>query len=224
MLVRYWRHDHIREVRAGRVLEDSERGLLVWIPDGAPMMRAQTRDGRRPRLLAEQLAAEWEIVPTRWRGPGILMFFPAGGVAYSVWWFFGDHGFRGWYVNLEAPAVRHDNQRTRRDHASLTRRDPNGLGGFVDTVDHALDIWATPDGTWRWKDEDEFAERTGHDWYWDAEQAAEIRAEGERVVKLIEAGEFPFDGTWCDFRPDPGWPMPQLPADWDRPRNPAPRP
>ena len=199
MLVRYWRHDHIREVRAGRVVEDSDRGLLVWIQDGAPMMRAQTVDGHRPRRLAEQLAAEWRTVPTTWRGHGILMFFPAGAPAYSVWWFFGDDGdFRGWYVNLEEPAVRHD------DH--------------LDTVDHALDIWARPGAGWAWKDEDEFAERTGHEWYWDAEQAAEIRAEGERVVKLIEAGEFPFDGTWCDFRPDPTWPMPQLPPDWDRPR------
>nr|BFE56841.1 hypothetical protein GCM10020063_013670 [Dactylosporangium thailandense] len=24
-------------------------------------------------------------------------------------------------------------------------------------------------------------------------------------------GEFPFDGTWQDFRPDPSWPMPNLP-------------
>src|SRR6266545_1746453 len=91
------------------------------------MMRAQTVDDHRPRRLAEQLAAEWRTVPTTWRGHGILMFFPAGAPAYSVWWFFGDDGdFRGWYVNLEEPAVRHD------DH--------------LDTVDHALDIWARPGG------------------------------------------------------------------------------
>ncbi|MGH3449473.1 MAG: DUF402 domain-containing protein [Haloechinothrix sp.] len=198
MLVRYWRHDHIREVRAGRLISDDERGL-VWVPGGAPLMRRQTVDGRRPRALAEQLAAEWEIVPTSWSGHGILMFFPAGGAAYSVWWFFHDDGsFRGWYVNLEEPAARGS--------------------GHVDTVDHALDLWATPSEGWRWKDEEEFAERTGHEWYWTAEQTAEILAEGERVIKLIEAGEFPFDGTWCSFRPDPAWPVPELPADWDRPR------
>ncbi|MGH3646376.1 MAG: DUF402 domain-containing protein [Micromonosporaceae bacterium] len=199
MLVRYWRHDHIREVRTSRVIVDDARGLLLWIPDGAPMMRAQTRDGDRPRRLADQLAAEWEIVPATWRGPGVLMFFPAGAAAYSVWWFFhADGDFRGWYVNLEEPAIRWEHG--------------------VDTVDHALDIWAEPGGAWRWKDEDEFAERTGHEWYWDAEQAAEIRGEGERVVKLIEAAEFPFDGSWCDFAPDPAWPLPQLPRGWDRPR------
>lgn len=36
---------------------------------------------------------------------------------------------------------------------------------------------------------------------------------------MVEAGAFPFDGTWCDFRPDPAWAVPaELPAGWDRPR------
>ncbi|MER7276615.1 hypothetical protein ABT369_19445 [Dactylosporangium sp. NPDC000244] len=26
-----------------------------------------------------------------------------------------------------------------------------------------------------------------------------------------DRGDFPFDGTWQDFRPDPSWPMPNLP-------------
>jgi hypothetical protein len=52
-----------------------------------------------------------------------------------------------------------------------------------------------------------------------AEQAAEIRSEGERVVADIEAARFPFDGSWLDFRPDEAWPLPTLPAEgWDRPR------
>jgi arginyl-tRNA synthetase len=47
---------------------------------------------------------------------------------------------------------------------------------------------------------------------------AAVREEGLRVVKEIEAGAFPFDGTWTDFTPDPSWPVPdQLPPGWDRP-------
>jgi hypothetical protein len=38
------------------------------------------------------------------------------------------------------------------------------------------------------------------------------------VIKVIEAGEFPFDGTWTDFVPDPSWQTPtDLPDGWDRP-------
>jgi hypothetical protein len=104
-----------------------------------------------------------------------------------------------WYVNLEAP--------------------PQRWPGGVDTFDHALDIVVAPDRVWRWKDEGEYLERVGHPAYWTAEQAAEIRAEGERVVADIEAARFPFDGSWLDFRPDPAWPLPTLPSEgWDRPR------
>ena len=43
-------------------------------------------------------------------------------------------------------------------------------------------------------------------------------AEGQRVVKLISAGEFPFDGTRTDFRPDPSWTVSHPVPGWDRPR------
>lgn len=44
------------------------------------------------------------------------------------------------------------------------------------------------------------------------------------MIALAEAGAFPFDGTWLDFRPDPAWPPipPDLPDGWDRPRHAAP--
>lgn len=80
------------------------------------------------------------------------------------------------------------------------------------------------DRSWRWKDEEEFAAKTGHPLYWTAAQAAQIRQDGEQLAKLAEAGVFPFDGTWCDWRPDPAWAtqpggaVPQRTAGWDRPR------
>jgi hypothetical protein len=105
-------------------------------------------------------------------------------------------------VNLEEHAVRWDD---------------GGVAG-VDVVDQDLDVVVAPDRSWRWKDEDEFAERLafpGH--YWVSDEAA-VRAEGLRVIKQAEAGDFPFDGTWTDFRPDPSWPVPTaLPDGWDRP-------
>ena len=38
------------------------------------------------------------------------------------------------------------------------------------------------------------------------------------MIALAEAGEFPFDGTWCDFTPPADWTTPAgLPPGWDRP-------
>jgi predicted RNA-binding protein associated with RNAse of E/G family len=80
----------------------------------------------------------------------------------------------------------------------------------VDRVDGALDVAVAPDRSWEWKDEDEADEcvRVGR---LSVEQLALLRAEGERMIALAEAGRFPFDGTWTDFRPDPAWPAPTLP-------------
>ena len=45
------------------------------------------------------------------------------------------------------------------------------------------------------------------------------RAEGERVIARVEAGQSPFDSEWLDWRPDPAWPLPTLPLDWEIPPN-----
>ena len=77
--------------------------------------------------------------------------------------------------------------------------------------DAAHSVW------WFFTDSGEFAERLGFPSHYWVRDEAPVRAEGARVVKLIEAGEFPFDGTWCDFRPDPQWTVPAaLPDGWDR--------
>jgi hypothetical protein len=44
-----------------------------------------------------------------------------------------------------------------------------------------------------------------------------VRAEGERVVEMIESRAAPFNEGWPDWRPDPDWPVPVLPADWETP-------
>ncbi len=150
---------------------------------------------------SEWVGLDYRLAHDVWQGPGVLKFMPVG-EAHSVWWFRDDHGnFTNWYVNLEDPAIRWD----------------DGTVAGVDMVDQDLDIVVAPDRTWRWKDEDEFAERLAFpDHYW-VPDSDSVWAEGKRVVERIEAGEFPFDGTWTDFRPDPSWePGAPLPG-WDRP-------
>ncbi|WP_213454569.1 DUF402 domain-containing protein [Rhizomonospora bruguierae] len=204
ILHRNVRRGRIAWVRPARVVSDDERGLLVWVARGTTVVNEAYHDGR---FLRELPFIEWARGPHRpvvgeWAGPGVLKLMPPD-AAHSVWWFRDDTDrFTAWYVNLEEPAVRWS--------------DPGGATG-VDMVDQDLDIVVRPDRTWEWKDEDEFTERLAHPGqYWVADEAA-VRAEGERVVKLIEAGDFPFDGTWTDFHPDPAWPTPPLVPGWDRP-------
>jgi Protein of unknown function (DUF402) len=176
-----------------RIVSEDEQGLLTWRPIGTPYLVRRTADGRDRRELPFALrhTVRWRLASMTWSGRHVLHLFRPGR-AHSVWWMFRpDFTFDRWYVNLEAPPIRRP--------------------GSVDTFDHALDIVVAPDRTWRWKDEDEYVERIGHPAYWTAEQAAAIRAEGERVVADVEAARFPFDSSRLDFRPDPAWPLPKPP-------------
>jgi predicted RNA-binding protein associated with RNAse of E/G family len=196
--------DQLFAVRPCRVISDDDRGLLLWLARGSAIGVEVAADGRRIRSMpfAEWVRLDHQVVEATWQGPGILKFLPPD-VDHSVWFFFDDDGrFADWYVNLEERAVRWD----------------DGDVAGVDTVDQDLDIVVAPDRTWQWKDEEEFAERLAlPERYWVPDEAA-VWAEGRRVIKRIEAAEFPFDGTWTDFVPDPSWPVPRsLPRGWDRP-------
>jgi predicted RNA-binding protein associated with RNAse of E/G family len=119
------------------------------------------------------------------------------GDAYSLDLFWDDAtgDFLCWYVNLQAPF----------------ERSPLGF----DTVDQALDIVVSPDGQWRWKDEDDL-ERCVELELFSPSEAAEIRAEGERVIAALQ-GLIPTG--WENWRADPAWQVPPLPRGWSNAGN-----
>jgi hypothetical protein len=124
--------------------------------------------------------------PGTWRGHGVLALMKPGD-GYSIWHFWKgeERRFAGWYVNMQEPF--------RRDGLSYL------------TQDQELDIWIEPDGTSRWKDEQEL-----EDWVprgrFTREEVAEIRRVGEQLL-----ADWPFPTGWEDWRPDPSWPVPELP-------------
>ncbi|GAB2585330.1 hypothetical protein Aab01nite_53010 [Paractinoplanes abujensis] len=208
VLYRYGRDGRARFVRVGRVITDDADGLALWVAPGSPQIESVLADGRP--LRAVPIAGRASLPRARrrstWRGAGIVHFAPAAG-EWSLWWFFDSaQRFTGWYGNLES---------------SRTRWEADGVRG-VDTADRALDVWITPDGAGRWKDEDEFAALTGRPGRWSAAQVPAIRAAGEQLMSLASAGAPPFDGRWTDYRPDPRWGAVTLPDNWDLPHRAAP--
>ncbi len=200
-------------VQTARVLRHDADALVTWIGPGSAVVTRATVSGESVRYmpLADKLDIPTVPTVTEWIGAGVVVVTPPE-AQHAIWWFFAETGeFRSWYINLQTP-VRH------------------WWGGF-DLEDRALDVVVAADGSWRWKDEDELAERTGHPLYWTEDEAAGIRAEGERLIEAAVAGRGPFDGRWCDFRPDPAWQPSQLPWWWDQlppgrsgPSEPGPRP
>src|SRR5215207_3099689 len=91
-----------------------------------------------------------------------------------------------------------------------TSRIPGARGGSGSTPRITLSTCgSTRDGSWRWKDVDELDVAIDVGFY-TPEEAAAFRAEGEAVI-----AEWPFPTGWEAWEPDPAWPLPTLPADWD---------
>ncbi|MFJ9057068.1 DUF402 domain-containing protein [Streptomyces sp. NPDC102409] len=178
-----------------RLVERTDEHQLLWLEAGTPMWRTDLpRRAHLRDIPPEHRPADgYPMKAGRWPLGSALIHQPAG-ARHAVFWLFGRRQrFRGWYVNLEH----------RTHHPE-----------HIDVSDHELDLTVAADRTWQWKDERSFAEKTGHPAYWSAREATAIRAEGERMARLAESGSFPFDGSWCDFKP---------PSHWTRPsRGPAP--
>ncbi|MEE1927775.1 DUF402 domain-containing protein [Streptomyces sp. TRM 70351] len=189
-------HPHI--CRPVTVVEDGPGLLAVWLAPGTPCVKPQLSDGtpvhREP--LATRYTKPRTATRCRWLGSGVLKLARPG-QPWSVWLFWEpDWRFRSWYVNLEEPL----------------RRWPGG----VDSEDHFLDLDVYTDRTWRWQDEDEFAQAQAAG-LMDAGQAGRVRAAGRAALAVVQAWGSPFADGWEHWRPDPAWPVPRLPHDWDRP-------
>ncbi len=182
-----WRsvaYGHIRLAMPHIVVVERDDLIALWLPAGS---RGQRLTGPPLFEVAEVTQLDWELQDTLWRQSCLKLHRP--GRAHSLWHFWTDEGFDGWYVNLEDP----------------WRRTEHGW----DTRDHALDVVVEADGSWRWKDEDHLAAATARGQF-NPEQAAAVRSEGERVL-----AERPWPTGWEDSRPPADWTPPELPAGWD---------
>lgn len=176
------------------VVDDDATRLVAWLAPGTSVLRPVLPDGSELRSVpaVDMFVAERALRRDRWQGTGILKVAPTG-EPWSVWCFWNaDGSFRGWYVNLE----------------DAHQRD----GDSVATQDHVLDLWIEPDRTVRWKDEDELeaAVVAGR---FSADDAERFRTDARVVEEMVAAWSAPFCDGWESWRPDPAWPVPELPAE-----------
>lgn len=178
-------------VRPMTVVHDDAAGLVAWLAPGTPVTRPVLPDGRGIReapLLEREIGRAIKL--DVWRGTGILKIAPTG-VPWSVWVFWDDdwnHLF--WYANLEDVHVR--------DEVGIL------------TQDHTLDVVIRPDFATEWKDEDELEAAIANGRFTEAD-AATFKADARAVEDVVGRRGVPFRELWQDWRPDPSWPLPQLP-------------
>ncbi len=204
-----WRYrangrDRIHICRPVTVVRDTDELLAVWLAADTHCVKPRLADGTEihHEPLTTRYTKPRTLAQCRWLGTGVLKLArpadPVVGLAVLAPWLALPQLVR---EPGEEPRVR--------------------WSGGVDSEDHFLDIAVYPDRSWEWKDEDEFAQaqRAG---LMPPHQAARVRA----AVRAITSWTAPFRDGWEDWRPDPNWPVPELPVDWHRtlgrPRSPAP--
>jgi Protein of unknown function (DUF402) len=172
------------------VLEETNDHVVIAVIPGAQTAQLS---GPRSSRLAMLAAGRERVEEMPWHTQRHVWLMPFG-AAHAIGHFWNDatDEFLGHYINLQAPLQR------------------SAIG--FDSGDHVLDIVVNPDGAWHWKDEEELSEAVQLGMF-GPEQAAEIRAEGERVIsrldRLLPTG-------WESWSPDPSWPQLELPREWRR--------
>lgn len=181
----------IWSARATVVVRDDEDARILFTPSDTTVMVACDEDGRELRIPTDR----WVLRPSDRHAHHVLSFaWPSEAYAIIAMWD-PSWRFRLWYVNVEDPL-----------HAT-----PIGF----DTTECFLDVVIEPDlATWRWKDEDELAEAVSRGLV-TRERAAAFREAADRGRRRAMAREHPFDRDWSSWRPDPSWPLPELPPGWN---------
>jgi hypothetical protein len=192
-----WRHGEVivrRELWRGqpwcgmtvRVVADTDELLATYVPEGT-QFGFPHGDWPGGRHPWQGRGA--------WQGHGLLTLQrPGDAHAIFVFWEGPERRLACWYVNLQEPF-----RRTR--------------VGF-DTYDHELDIVVEPDGSWWLKDAELLDESVRGGRFTD-EEAAEIRAEAQRLERELASGRRWWDESWADWEPEPDWTPAPLPEGWD---------
>jgi hypothetical protein len=173
-----------------RVVESRPDCLITQLPKcgrsvimtnrGLPEANGMTRDERKHEALKTGVAR-----PVEFEGwlDKIIVFRPGRWSTINLFWdpARGDE-FLGWYVNFELPPAATD----------------AGLWG----KDLVLDLFVFPDGSWEWKDAEEF-DRALDDGLFSPELRPILEREAELVLAERDRGDGPFATELLALRPEP---------------------
>jgi hypothetical protein len=178
----------ICDVKPVIVVSDTPELLSFFLAADTPTLFSRPRFAGQPKPWGP---GEWDLEQNTWdRWNTLHLVVPGEWRATWVMWS-PTWEFLGWYVNLQEPLWR-------------TR------WGF-DIRDLQLDILVAPDRSWRWKDEDDL-QRSIECGLISEANAEETQRSAAQAIREIEAGTGPFADHWREWRPEPGWTVPQLPG------------
>ena len=192
------RNNRIWHVQPTIVVKDEPGELVLTLLPGTECMAEETypQGKNKSRRWWDFKNNDWKLAKYHWHTNRLLLIFESEKCYSTI--LFWDHNtgvFLCYYINFQLPFQR------RYDSA--------------DTLDLELDMIVNPDFNLRWKDVDEYRLAIENGWI-SSEWMREIEKAKPEILERIEKRQYPFDGSWLDWRPDPGWSPPRLPENWDK--------
>lgn len=140
--------------------------------------------------------ADWELKDFIWHTNRVLVILePEKYYALELFWNQEQNKFIGYYINFQQPY-----QRT---HCG------------IDSMDLELDIDIEPDLGYRWKDMDDYQKAIECEII-SPECIQGIETAKPEILERLEKRQYPFDGSWLDWMPNPTWSPPVLPENWGK--------
>lgn len=139
---------------------------------------------------------DWKLAKYTWQTNRLLLIFePEKYYSTILFWNHQSNEFVCYYINFQLPF--------QRNHRAM------------DTLDLDLDLIIHPDFTYAWKDVDDYQKAMDHGLI-AREWMQAIEKSKLEILEKLEKRQYPFDGSWLDWMPDPNWSAPTLPKDWDK--------
>lgn len=139
---------------------------------------------------------DWNLAKYTWHTNRLLLILePENYYSTILFWNQESNAFLCYYINFQIPFAR--------THCG------------IDTLDLDLDIVIDPDLSFKWKDEEDYRKAVAHgrilpEWIQGIDEAT------PQIFDKLEKRQYPFDGSWLDWKPDPKWKPPKLPENWDK--------
>ena len=196
-----WRgifNNRVWHVQPTVVVEDSHDELVLTLLPGTECIAEESypKGKKHGKRWWDFKNADWNLAKYVWHTNRLLIILEKD--KYYSTMFFWNHEtskFLCYYINFQRPYERN-------------------FGG-IDTLDLDLDIVIDPDFSIEWKDEEDYQTAIGHgliipEWVQGIDSAR------PEILNRLKKRQYPFDGSWLDWKPDPGWEPPKLPENWDK--------
>jgi protein associated with RNAse G/E len=180
------------------LVKDSQKETVLTLIPGTECIAEESyptgkKNGNRRWNFSDE---DWKLAKYIWQTNRLLLIFePEKYYSTILFWNHQCNKFVCYYINFQLPF--------QRNHYA------------VDTLDLDLDLIIHPDFTYTWKDVDDYQKAMDHGLI-AREWAQAIEDSKLEILEKLEKRQYPFDGSWLDWMPDPNWSAPALPKDWDK--------